>query len=44
MEHASFIIGSWAITVVAVGAYVVWTVRRGRALARRATKEEMPWT
>jgi heme exporter protein CcmD len=44
MEHASFIIGSWVITGISVGAYALWTVRRGRALARRATREEMPWT
>jgi len=44
MEHASFIFGSWVITAVAIGAYAVWVLRRGRELAKHATREEMPWT
>ena len=44
MEHASFIFGSWGITAVSVGAYAVWVLRRGRELAKQATREEMPWT
>ncbi|MFM8794897.1 MAG: heme exporter protein CcmD [Acidimicrobiales bacterium] len=44
MEHATFIIGSWVITVAAVVSYALWVVRRGRTLAQRATHEEMPWT
>jgi heme exporter protein CcmD len=44
MEHASFIFGSWAITAVAVGVYALWVIRRGRELAKHATREEMPWT
>lgn len=44
MEHASFIFGSWGITAVSIGAYAVWVLRRGRELAKQATREEMPWT
>jgi heme exporter protein CcmD len=44
MEHASFIFGSWGITAISVGAYVIWVLRRGRELAKHATHEEMPWT
>ncbi len=44
MEHASFIFGSWIITAVSVGAYAIWVLRRGRELAKQATREEMPWT
>jgi hypothetical protein len=44
MEHASFIFGSGAITAVAVGVYALWVIRRGRELAKHATREEMPWT
>ena len=44
MKHATFIIGSWVLTFGSVVAYSLWTVRRGRALAKDATKEEMPWT
>ena len=44
MDHASFIIGSWLLTLVSVAGYCAWVVRRGRDLARNATKDEMPWT
>lgn len=44
MDHATFIIGSWVLTAVSVAAYCVWVVRRGRSLARNATRDEMPWT
>jgi len=44
MEHAGFILLSWALTFVATGAYARWVLRRGRDLASRATPEEMPWT
>lgn len=44
MRHASFIIGSWVLTFASVSAYSLWVVRRGRKLARHASREEMPWT
>ena len=44
MEDASFIIGSWVLTFIAVGAYAAFVIRRGRDLSRHATSEEMPWT
>ena len=44
MKHATFIIGSWVLTFASVVSYTVWVVRRGRQLASRATKDEMPWT
>ena len=44
MEHASFIFGSWGITAASVGVYVFWVIRRGRELAKHATREDMPWT
>lgn len=44
MDHATFVIGSWVLTFVAVGAYAAFIVRRGRELSRHATHEEMPWT
>lgn len=44
MNHASFIIGSWLLTFASVVGYSVWVVRRGRHLAKNATKDEMPWT
>jgi len=44
MEDASFIIGSWVLTFVAIGVYAALVIRRGRELSRNATSEEMPWT
>jgi len=44
MDHAGFILLSWVLTFVATGAYARVVVRRGRDLAARATREEMPWT
>lgn len=44
MDHATFIIGSWVLTFVAVGAYASFVLRRGRSLSQHATHEEMPWT
>jgi hypothetical protein len=32
------------LTFGSIAAYAAWVVRRGRAMARRATREEMPWT
>ena len=44
MEDASFIIGSWVLTFIAVGTYAAFVIRRGREWSRNATSEEMPWT
>lgn len=44
MDHASFIIGSWVLTAVSVGAYAGWIVKRGRELARRHNEQDLPWT
>lgn len=44
MEHASFIIGSWVLTAVAVGTYAGWIIKRGRELSRRHNQQDLPWT
>jgi len=44
MEHATFILGSYAGTAVSIALYAVWIIRRGRTLAEHATDAEMPWT
>ena len=44
MEHASFIIGSWVVTGLAVGVYAGWIIKRGRDLARRSSNKDFPWT
>lgn len=44
MEHATFVIGSWVLTAGSLIGYAAWIIRRGRALSKHATNEEMPWT
>jgi hypothetical protein len=44
MAHVGFIVASYAITFSAVIGYSVFVIRRGRALAQHAKKEDMPWT
>lgn len=44
MEHASFILLSWALSLGGTALYARWVVRRGSHLAERATDEEKPWT
>ncbi len=44
MDDAGFILASWLLTAVAVGAYALWVVRRGRHLTRHVDREELPWT
>ncbi len=44
MKHASFVIGSWVLTAGSVVSYAIYVIRRGRALSRHASREEMPWT
>lgn len=44
MEHANFILLSWALSLGGTALYGWWVVRRGSQLAEHATDEEMPWT
>lgn len=44
MEHATFVLGSWLLTVFSIAAYAAFILRRARALSKNATTEEMPWT
>ena len=44
MDDAGFIIGSWVLTAVSIGAYALWVVRRGRRLTRHVDRSELPWT
>lgn len=44
MAYAGKILGSYALTFAGVLAYTVYTVRKGRELARRVTPEDRPWT
>ena len=44
MEHATFIIASYALTALALGAYAAWIMRASRGLDADATDEDKPWT
>ncbi|MEY2739996.1 MAG: heme exporter protein CcmD [Ilumatobacteraceae bacterium] len=44
MDDAGFVIGSYAVTAVALLALVVATLRRARRLAPLVRDEDKPWT
>ena len=44
LQYAGKIVGCYALTVAGILAYAVYTVRKGRALARRLPDEDRPWT
>ncbi len=43
MQHASFVIGSYVITFIGIGAYVGFVFRSGRRLSSQIPDEEKPW-
>jgi heme exporter protein D len=44
MTHAGYVAAGWAISLLALAAYGVRTVRRGKALAERVPPEERRWS
>jgi heme exporter protein CcmD len=44
MDDAGFIIGSYAITFMAVIGFAVATLRRARRLGKKISQEETYWT
>jgi CcmD family protein len=44
VNDAGVIIGSYAVTIVAIGGYVVWMLRRARRLSELTRDEDRPWT
>jgi hypothetical protein len=44
MDDAGVIIGSYAVTIIGIGAYVVWMLRRARRVAAGVREEDRPWT
>ena len=44
MTHVGYIAAGWAISLAALGAYAVRTVRRGRSLAERVPPEDRRWS
>lgn len=44
MTHAGYVAAGWAIPLVALGAYALRTLRRGRVLAERVAPEDRRWS
>jgi len=44
MTHVGYVAAGWGISLVALGAYAVHIVRRGKALAQRVPPEERRWS
>ncbi len=43
VDDWGFIIGAWAVTVVAIGGYAIAVLRRGRKLSRQVPPESRRW-
>ena len=43
MTHAGYIIVGWLATFLAIALYVGWTIVKGRRLAARFDRDELPW-
>lgn len=43
MQHAGFVFGAWGVSAVAITAYAVRLVVRGRALTRAVEPEHRRW-
>ena len=43
MDHASFIIGSYVLTIISVAAYAISILRRGRKLGAITSDDDKPW-
>lgn len=44
MTHVGYVAAGWTIPLVALGAYALWILRRGRRLAERVPPEERRWS
>ncbi|HEX4867918.1 MAG TPA: hypothetical protein VFV32_09855 [Acidimicrobiales bacterium] len=44
MTHVGYVAAGWTIPLVALGAYALRTVRRGRQLAEQVPPEERRWS
>lgn len=44
MSDWGYVAMAWSITAVALIAYAVWIILRGRALSRRVPPEDGRWT
>lgn len=44
MTHVGYVSAGWTVPLVALGAYSVRTIRRGRNLASRVSPEDRRWS
>lgn len=43
MTHPGYIVVAWVVSLVAIGAYSVWMVARGRALSKLVAPAKRRW-
>jgi hypothetical protein len=44
MTHVGYVAAGWGIALATLGAYALFTVRRGRRLAAQVPPEERRWS
>lgn len=44
MTHVGYVAAGWAIPLVAIGAYALRTLRKGRSLAAQVPPEDQRWS
>jgi hypothetical protein len=44
VTHASYVFAGWIAVFLAVGLYMLWVVVKGRRLAQRIDRDDLPWT
>ncbi len=44
MNHAGYVLGTYAITFVFIVSAVVYTLKEGRELSRKVADRDKPWT
>lgn len=44
MTHVGYVAAGWAIPLVAIGAYALRTLRKGRSLAAQVPPEDRRWS
>lgn len=43
MTHATYVLAGWIVVFLAIALYAVWVVVKGRRLAHRFDKDDLPW-
>ncbi len=43
MTHAAYVFAGWIVVFLAVALYAGWVVVKGRQLAQRFERDDLPW-